>query len=77
MATLVHYTYTVPLSGLADWSAFLYRATFVDPVNSMGPMEGTTWKACMGLKFTSMIVRHLLHPLTMFGSIAGTSGIHR
>ena len=25
MATLVRYTYTVPLSGLVDWSAFLER----------------------------------------------------
>ena len=25
MATLVHYTYTVPLPGLIDWSAFLER----------------------------------------------------
>ena len=25
MATLVHYTYTVPLLGLGDWSAFLER----------------------------------------------------
>ena len=25
MATLVHYTYTVPLPGLANWSAFLER----------------------------------------------------
>ena len=25
MAMLVHYTYTVPLAGLVDWSAFLER----------------------------------------------------
>ena len=25
MATLVHYTFTVPVSGLVDWSAFLER----------------------------------------------------
>ena len=25
MATLIHYTFTLPLSGLVDWSAFLER----------------------------------------------------
>ena len=49
MAALVHYTYIVPLPGLIDWSAFLYRTSFADPVNSwteaMEPMEGATWKA--------------------------------
>ena len=25
MATLIHYTYTVPLPGLVNWSAFLER----------------------------------------------------
>ena len=26
MATFVHYTYTLPLPGLVDWSAFLEQA---------------------------------------------------
>ena len=48
MATLVRYTYTVPLPGLVDWSAFLEH--FCRPckftTETMGPMEGgATWKA--------------------------------
>ena len=30
----------------------------------------------MGLKFTPVIVRHLLGPLSMFGPMAGTSWTH-
>ena len=50
MATLVHYTYTVQLPGLMDWSAFLERVLPTLWIHDwdngqMGPMEGTTWKA--------------------------------
>ena len=31
----------------------------------------------MGLKFTSVIERHLLHHLSMFRPMAGNSGTHR
>ena len=34
IATLIHYPFTVPLPGLSDWSAFLYRASFADLVIS-------------------------------------------
>ena len=49
IATLILYPFTVPLPGLANWSAFLEQL-FSIPVNSwltetMGPMEGITWKA--------------------------------
>ena len=44
MATLVHYTYTVPLLGLVDWSAFL-EGVLSTMTETMGPMEGATWKA--------------------------------
>ena len=30
----------------------------------------------MGLKFTLMVVRHLLDPMSMFGPMAGTSWTH-
>ena len=30
----------------------------------------------MGLKLTPLIVRRLLHPLSMFGSVVGTSWTH-
>ena len=47
MATLVHYTYTVALPGLADWSVFLEQVSLLFKVmtETIGPMNGTTWKA--------------------------------
>ena len=37
------------------------------------PMEGTRWEVAMGMKLTSMLVRHLLGPLDLSGPIAGAS----
>ena len=34
MATLIHYTYTVPLSSLVDCMVCFSRPNFADPVNS-------------------------------------------
>ena len=45
MATLVHYTYIVPLPGLVDWSAFLERV--FDPVNSW-LRQWDPWRALHG-----------------------------
>ena len=46
IATLVHYSCTVVLMGLVDWSAFLELV--FQPCNvtteTMGPMEGTRWE---------------------------------
>ena len=46
MATLVHYTYTVPLLSLVDWSAFS-RASFADPVSSW-LRQWDPWRALHG-----------------------------
>ena len=51
IATLMHYSFTVPLPGLADWSAFLgwFLGWVCQPCKFMtetiGAKEGTTWKA--------------------------------
>ena len=41
----------------------------------MGPMEGITWKACMGLKLTPVVVK-ALGPSRHAGPMAGTSWTH-
>ena len=45
--TLVHYTYTVPLLALVGWFASLewvcWPCEFM--TETVGPMEGATWKA--------------------------------
>ena len=78
MATFVHYTYTVPLPGLIDWSAFLEQV-FADPVNSQ-LRQWDPWRALHGRhrseKFTTVIGEYLLCHLSMFGPMAGTSGTH-
>ena len=47
IATLIYYPFTLPLPGLADWSAF--HSEFYQPykfrTETIGSMEGTTWKA--------------------------------
>ena len=43
IATLIHYPYTVALTGLVDWSAFLELVLLTCKVKTetMRPMEGT------------------------------------
>ena len=45
---------------------------------TMGPMEGTTWKACMGLKLTPMVYSDTsFRPsIDLFGHMADTSWTH-
>ena len=47
IATLIHYPCTVALPGLADWSAFLYRAGFANYVKSQLRQWGP-WRALDG-----------------------------
>ena len=71
MATLMHYSFTVPLPGLANWSAFLeqpYKFT----TGTMGPNVGHYMEG-MGLKFIPVIVKCLFGTLSMFGPMPGTS----
>ena len=46
VATLIHHPFTVPLSGYAEWSAFIEQVLlpYKFTTDTIGPMEGTTWK---------------------------------
>ena len=62
------------LGGLVCFS----RVSFVDPVNSL-LRQWDPWGCYMegmGLKFTPLMGRRLLHHSSMFGPMAGTSGTH-
>ena len=56
------------------WSQFCRPCKFM--TKTMGPIKGTHYMEGIDLKFTPVIVRHLLGPLSMFGSMAGTSWTH-
>ena len=77
MATLIHYTFTLPLSGLVDWSAFLKRLL---PTLSIQDWDNGThgghYMEGMGVKFTPGIGGRLLRHSSVFGPMAGTSGTH-
>ena len=77
MATLIHYTFTLPLSGLVDWSAFLERLL---PTLSIQDWDNGThggrYMEGMGVKFTPGIGGRLLRHSSVFGPMAGTSGTH-
>ena len=75
MTTLVHYTYTVPLPGLVDWSAFLEPVLPADPVNSQ-LRQWDPWRALHGRHGSEIHPSHLLYHSSMFGPMAGTSGTH-
>ena len=63
MATLIYYPFTVPLSGLADWSAFLGR-NFANHVKSQLRQSGP-WRALhgrYGFEIDPVVVRCLLSP---------------
>ena len=75
MATLIYYThsqwqYQVQLTGLI-FNKFCLPCKLI--TETMGPMEGITWEACMGLKLIPVVVRHLLGPLGMSVLMSGTS----
>ena len=60
------------LPDLADWSAFLEQVLLtLESHNSGNRTIGGHYMEGMGLKFTPVIVRCLLSPLSMFRSIAG------
>ena len=77
MATLVHYTYVVPLPGLVDWSAFLDQIFPTLKIHDLDiGTHGGRYMEGMGLKFTLVIGRRLLCHLSMFGPMAGTFEVH-
>ena len=78
MATLVHYTHTMPLTGLVDWSALLEQVLPTLQIhNRDNGTHGGHYMEGMGqLKFTPVIGRYLLRHLSTFGPMAGTSGTH-
>ena len=77
MATLVHYTYTVPLPDLIDWCGFLEQLLPTLQIYDWdNETHGGRYMESMGLKFTPVIGRRLLYHSSMFGPMDGTSGTH-
>ena len=75
MATLIHYTFTLPLSGLVDWSAFLERLLPTLYIHDWdNGTHGGRYMEGMGVKFTPGIGGRMLRHSSEFGHMAGTSG---
>ena len=75
------YTYTLPIhssiAGLADWSTFLERVLPTMWIHNWNSgTHGGYYMEGMGLKLTSVVVRHLLSPLSMIETMDGTSWTH-
>ena len=77
MATLIHYTFTLPLSGFVDWSAFLEQLLPTLLIHDWdNGTHGGRYMEGMGMKFTPGIGGRLLCHSSVFGPMTGTSGTH-
>ena len=77
MATLIHYTFTLPFSGLVDWSAFLEQLLPTLYIHDWdNGTHGGRYMEGMGVKFTTGIGGRLLRHSGVFGPIADTFGTH-
>ena len=77
MSTLIHYTYTVALPAMINWTVFLKQLLPTLLIHNYdNGTHGGHYMESMGLKFIPEIVRHLLDHLSMFGPMDGTSWTH-
>ena len=73
----MRYPFSMPLPGLTDWSAFLEQVLLTMLVHDCdNRTHGGHYMEVMSLKFTPVVVRCLIDPLSMFGPMAGTSWTH-
>ena len=77
IATLIQYPFTVALPGLTDWSVFLERVFPTTQIHNWdNRTHGGHYMEGMSLKLTPVVVRCLLGPLRVFGTMSGTVWTH-
>ena len=72
ITTLIHYPFTVPLPGLADWCAFLEWVLLTILIHDWdNETHGGHYMEGMDLKLTPVPMRHLLGPLSIWLALHG------